>query len=48
MDDKSNGGIILVIQCNCEEQRAYQLFDVAKFIFNFVKFVRVQHDLITL
>ena len=37
MDEKSNGGIILVIQCNWEEEHVYQLWEVAKFIFNYFR-----------
>ena len=48
MDGKANGGIILVIRYNWEEQHAYQLWEVAKFIFNFVELVGGQHDSITL
>ena len=48
MDEKSNGGIILVIWCNWEEKHAYQLWKVAKFIFNFSRIGREHHDSITL
>ena len=48
MDEKSNGGIILVIMCDWEEQRAYQLWEVAKFIFNFSRIGWGQHDSIIL
>ena len=40
MDEKSNGGIILVIWFNWEEQHGYQLWEVAKFIFNFCRIDR--------